>query len=104
MRTRTAVLLIFAATGAMVLPACVGTVTRSSSFNLAPGQPVSPKSKLLILAVKDGGSPSEGQGSGIAVAIAIRDTLLGRGYSPLVIDSATLQDGLASARDQGYAF
>jgi hypothetical protein len=87
-----------------LLQGCVGSVTRSSSFNVAPGKVVAPRSKVFILAVRDGGDPKDGAGSGAAVATAIRDKLLAKGLTPLLSDESTLKAGLAAAKEQGYAY
>jgi hypothetical protein len=94
--------IVFAAL--MLLQGCIGSVTRSSNFNVAPGKTAAPRSKVFILAVRDGGDPKTGVGSGAAVATAIRDKLLSKGFSPLLSDESSLQTGFAAAKEQGYVY
>jgi hypothetical protein len=86
------------------LQGCVGSVTRSSSFNVAPGKIVAPRSRVFIVAVRDGGDQKTGVGSGSAVATAIRDTLLSKGFSPLLSDENTIHAGLVAAKEGGYSY
>jgi hypothetical protein len=101
-RTRRALALSLAAAAA--LGGC--TATRSSNVVVTPGQLISPGSKVFLLAVPDGVERRGGvaAGSGLAVAVGLRDALFAKGFQSLQGDSADLDMGLAEAERLGYDY
>ncbi len=91
--------------GALVaLAAC--SANRSSTVNLVPGKLITPGAKIYLLKVPDGVQRSEGpaEGSGFAMAVGLRDSLLGHGFSPLLSDVKDLDAGLTEAGNLGYKY
>jgi hypothetical protein len=82
------------------------SANHSSNVNVVPGQLVTPASSVYILAVPDGVSRSEGpaEGSGFAMAVGLRDTLLAHGFSPLISDIGDIDVGIKEAAGLGYKY
>jgi len=82
------------------------SANRSSNVNVVPGELVTPGAKVYILAVPDGVERREGpaEGTGFAMAVSLRDTLLAHGFAPLISDISDLDVGLREAAGLGYKY
>jgi len=87
-----------------LLTAC--SVTRSSKVVVVPGKLVPSGSKVFVLAVPDGQQRKKGPaaGSGLAVAVGLRDALFAQGFPPLLGDGSDLEAGLAEGSRLGYDY
>jgi len=103
-RTRRALALALAFAAAATLGGCAAT--RSSNVVVTPGQLVAQGSKIYLLAVPDGVERRGGvaAGSGLAVAVALRDAMFAKGFQSLQGDSSDLDAGLAEAARLGYDY
>lgn len=98
-------LLAFAAV-VVALPLAACSATRSSNVVVVPGKLVPRAAKVFVLAVPDAQQRREGvaAGSGLAVAVGLRDALFAQGFPPLLGDSSDLDAGLAEAGRLGYDY
>lgn len=74
---------------------------------LLPGQAPIRSGKVVILAVPDAKTPFDDApvgGSGLKVAVTIRDALVPSGLSPFTSDHELLADGIKEARELGYDY
>lgn len=96
--------LALALLAAAPLVAC--SATRNSNVVVVPGKLVPKGAKVFLLAVPDGQERREGAavGSGLAVAVAMRDALFAQGFPPLQGDGSDLDAGLAEAERLGYDY
>lgn len=82
------------------------SATRNSNVVVVPGKLIPKGAKVYLLAVPDGQERRDGvsAGSGLAVAVALRDALFAQGFPPLQGDSADLDAGLTEAERLGYDY
>lgn len=102
--TRRAVALALTLVAGFALAGC--TATRNSSVVVVPGKLIPQGSKIFLLAVADGQERRGGTatGSGLAVAVALRDALFAKGFPPLQGDRADLDGGLTEAVRLDYDY
>jgi hypothetical protein len=85
-----------------LMSAC--SVTRSTRGNLAPGVQIEKEGKVFIMAIADPFEKHENpaHGSGTAVEVAIRDSLMSHGFKPFISKIADLQEGITEAGKLAY--
>lgn len=99
--TRRTLALSLALVAAVAFTGC--SAKRSSNVVVVPGKLVPKGARVFLLAVPDGQQRQDGAaaGSGLAVAVGLRDALFAQGFPPLVGDTAELEAGLGEAERLG---
>lgn len=95
----------------------VGCASSSTTGGALPGTPAAVPSvaskatqlagvRVMIIPIVDGGNAEDGMapGSGAAMTANLRDNLIKRGISPLVIETAALDQAVQQARSMNYEY